>query len=496
MNTTKLTKTNTLCRTGLLQSTIIISFSLLTLVQGSCKKMVDVDAPVTSLNGDNVFATDATAISVLTGIYLKLSQGQSGLTEFRGSVSSVSSRSGLSSDELSLYSGVTDKNKVGFYTNSLISNNFQSIGTDLWEKLYSYLYSCNDAIERLSSATNLTPSIKKQLLGESKFLRAFFYFYLVNLYGDVPLVISTDYVVNSKIPRSPTLNVYQQIITDLEDAKDLLSSNYLKPDLLTVTNEKVRPNKSVATALLARTYLYIKDFISAEKEASNIINSSYSLDTLNGVFFKNSKEAIWQLQPVNIGRNTEDAYLFILPSNGPNNGDNSVYLSNMLMASFDSSDKRKINGNWIKSVVASGKTYYYPFKYKNNSGTVSEYLMIFRLGEQYLIRAEARANLGNFDGAISDLNAIRGRAGLSTYNGLLSQSQLLSAIMQERQVELFTEWGHRWFDLKRTGKIDEVMSKVTPLKGNGISWLSHQQFYPVPFKDILKNTAIIQTNGY
>lgn len=128
-------------------------------------------------------------------------------------------------------------------------------------------------------------------------------------------------------------------------------------------------------------------------------------------------------------------------------------------------------------------------------GAVSEYLMLFRLGEQYLIRAEARAHQGNVGEAQNDLNAIRNRAGLPNTTAS-DTSSLYVAILRERQVELFSELGQRWLDLKRTGKVDEVMQVVTPLKANGANWQSYQQWYPVPYSDIQKNTNLRQNDGY
>ena len=116
--------------------------------------------------------------------------------------------------------------------------------------------------------------------------------------------------------------------------------------------------------------------------------------------------------------------------------------------------------------------------------------MILRLGEQYLIRAEARAQQGNVSGAWQDLNTIRMRADL----GPSAQPDILAAIGHERQIELFTEMGQRWLDLKRTGQVNAVMEVATPLKGG--SWNSYQQLYPVAQGDIQDDPQLTQNVGY
>ena len=114
-----------------------------------------------------------------------------------------------------------------------------------------------------------------------------------------------------------------------------------------------------------------------------------------------------------------------------------------------------------------------------------------------MIQAEARAQQDNFAGALNDLNTIRSRAGLGPVT-TSDKTTLLNAILHERQVELFMELGHRWFDLKRTGKIDEVMNIATPIKSNGANtWQSYQQLYPIPYNsDLTKAPNLTQNEGY
>jgi starch-binding outer membrane protein, SusD/RagB family len=281
---------------------------------------------------------------------------------------------------------------------------------------------------------------------------------------------------------------------------DNLNSNYLMADAKTAysigSEERVRPNKWAAIALLARAYLYNNDYVNAEQQASLIINNSmYDTVPLNQVFSKNSKEAIWQLQPVNNGWNTEDARKFKLPASGPNTSSFPVYLSAFLMNSFENGDKRRIIGNWVNSTTVGATTYYYPYKYKSatSGAPVTEYSMMLRLAEQYLIRAEARAQQNKIAEGQADLNVIRKRAGLANTTAD-DKASLLTAILHERQVEFFTELGHRWLDLKRTDNIDQVMSLVTPIKGG--TWSTNWQWYPIPAYEIRHNSNILQNSGY
>jgi hypothetical protein len=478
---------------------ILIAVGLLLLLMewSSCKKFVEVKAPDTSVNDENIYTSDATAIAALTGIYAQMSSNVRGTF---GGTTGISLTTALSADELTLASVVTNEALNVGYKNQLRTGPNDSYGTQFWVGGFSYIFMCNAAIEGLNKSASLTPMIKSQLLGEAKFLRAFFFFYLVNFYGDAPLVLITNPNVNGTLSRSSKEQVYAQIIDDLKEVQNMLGPSFLDATLLRSTSERVRPTKWAATALLARTYLYMGQYSNAEAEANKIISHtvSFSLSLLNAVFLKNSSEAIWQLQPVDAGRNTEDAMTFILPSTGPNASVNPVYLSRQVLGAFEAGDGRRKAGGWVDSVNVGGTTYFYPAKYRATTisgSSFTEYLMMFRLAEQYLIRAEARAQLNNIQGAKDDLNVIRTRAGLPTTNAN-DQPSLLNAILKERQTELFTELGHRWLDLKRTGKVDEVMTIVTPLKGNPTGWKSWQQLYPIPFNDIQLNPNLVQNGGY
>lgn len=458
-----------------------------------CNKAVDPGANPTALSRASVYQNNTTAAAALTGLYSNMVNTPGILT------GALSEYGGLSADELSLYS--TDVTLSQFYTNSLLSTN-ASIPT--WSEIYKYVYLTNAALEGLSASSTLTPSIKQQLTGEAYFVRGILYFYAVNLFGDVALVTTTNEQANAISARKSKAQVYQQIVQDLTAAQNILSVQYLGADVKTATSERVRPTRWAATALLARTYLFTSDWSNAEAQASKVISNSptYSL-ALNpdSVFLKNSNEAIWQLQPVNPTLNTNDGKTFILTTSPVGSSSSPVALSQTLLSIFETGDIRR--KKWIKDTVFNAIPYSYPFKYKVKAGTGAsvtwtEYTMILRLAEQYLIRAEARAQQGNItgtSGALSDLNAIRNRAGLSPYAGTTDQASVLAAILHERQTELFTELGHRWLDLKRTSSIDAVMGTVTPQKGGG-AWNSSKALFPIPNSDILSDPSLTQNPGY
>ncbi len=366
--------------------------------------------------------------------------------------------------------------------------------------MYTTIFQINQVIEGLAGSTSLTPSVKQQLEGEAKFMRAFSYFYLVNLYGDVPLVTTTDYKANALMSRTPAAQVYEQIIDDLTSARDQLSTSYLDGTLLNTTTERVRPTKWAAEALLSRVYLYTKDFANAETSASAVINNStlYNFCPLNDVFLKNSSEAIWQLQVVyvNSTHNTANTGLgarFILPPTGPAIAYFPFYLSDHVTDNFEANDQRRTS--WVSSVTVDGNTYNFPYKYKAPKGntTTTEYPMMIRYSELYLIRAEARAELGKISDAQDDLNAIRNRVGLANTTAA-NTPDLITAISRERISELFTEWGDRWLTLKRTGTIDAVMVDVTAEKGG--SWSSNWKWYPVPLTELTYDPNLVQNEGY
>ena len=440
----------------------------------SCKKFVEIPPPLTQIAGSDVYSSDVTATSAVIGIY---SQMINTYPDFANG--GITLYAGLSADEFKNY--ILSGSQPEFYSNALTSTNVY-IKT-LWSSAYNYIYSANAILEGLEKSVGVTAGTKKQLQGEVTFIRAFCHFYLTNLFGDVPYIVTTDYRVTSVAPRIPRSEVYQKIINDLLDAQNMLSVTYSYSN-----GERVRPNKWAATALLSRVYLYLGDWIKAETQASTVINNTslFSLvNNLNNVFLKNSVESIWQLMPAQGTINTQEGNRFILTS-APTSTD----LSAQVFNAFELGDQRAVLGNWVQRITVGANNYYFPYKYKVKTGsTLTEYYMVLRLAELYLIRAEARAQQNNISGSQADLNIIRTRAGLSNTTAT-DKPSLLLAVEHERQVELFAEWGHRWLDLKRTNRATTILG---PLK---TGWQLTDELYPIPLSQLQNDPNMSQNPGY
>lgn len=443
----------------------------------SCKDFVTIKEPVEQLATEKVYSNDEIAISAIRGIYVKMMT--TGFAD--GGIYSVNLLVGRSADDFVNYS--SEPLYRQFAENDILPEN-SVLKSGLWQSPYQIIYAANSVLENLKLSANVSPAVKKQLSGEAKFIRAFCHLYLCNLFGEVPIILTTDYRLNATAFASPKAEIYAQLIKDLMEAKEDLSDDY--PSI-----ERIRANKWAAAALLARVYLYNEEWENAEKQASEVIQQSkYSLpDDLNQVFLKNSPETILQfVTPPSPPINTQEGAKFILTAAPTSSTD--VVLSPDLLQAFEPGDQRA--AKWVGTYTKGTSSWNYAFKYKIKIGRnpLDEYSMILRLAEQYLIRAEARIQLKNISAGIEDLNKLRTRARALPTAGIpnplpplsleLDKADALLAVEQERRIELFSEWGHRWLDLKRTNRADDVLKSI-----KGTSWQSKDVLYPIPAKELL-----------
>lgn len=441
---------------------------------GSCDSFVEVDLPKSQLTTPTVFEDYNTASAALSNIYSNMRD--TGI--FTGISIGISNQLGNYADEMKSSENPTNSS-LTFFKNALLPTN--TVLSGYWNAAYNQIYAANGIIEGSAASTSLTTEQKNQLQGEAFFIRALVHFYLANLFGDIPYITNTNYKENSTVSRRPIAEVYGKIAADLDNAVLLLSEEYQGQD-------RVRPNLLTAKSLLARVYLYSKDYPEAANASSAVLNREelYHLESPDRAFLLNSKETIWQLQAGAAGRNTAEASTFTFISIPPPR----VSLSSSLVESFQSGDLRR--SLWIKAVTKNSSTFYHAYKYKENNATAvsKEYSIMFRLAEQYLIRAEARAYQGDLIGAKEDLNKVRHRAGLADTSSA-TQKEILEAVLIERKWELFTEYGHRFFDLKRSGRLDAVLGGIKA------GWNTTDSLLPIPQSEFSANPFLGSQNpGY
>ncbi|WP_442587247.1 RagB/SusD family nutrient uptake outer membrane protein [Pedobacter sp. AW31-3R] len=447
-----------------------------------CKKLLDIDPPQNERPSVVVFGSPETAKAALSGAY----SGLSGTQTYSVNLTLVNA---LAADEIRALASSARYNALVNNTYEPITSSFTS---EIWTDSYVSIYRFNSIIAGLTNNTAVEQHISRQIIAESKAMRAYCYLQLAGLFGDVPLVLSTNVQETSLQPRISVDAVYAQIIKDLTEAKTGLGEAYVSNGAVA---GRMQVNRSAAAALLARAYLTTGNWQEAVNNASEVISNTslYELlpkEQLDKIFLANSREAILQLGSA-------------LTESTAYTNEGAEFVSNQftsslqftltagLLASFELRDLRR--SAWVRDVTLNGVTAAEPYKYQNydresatSSGRV-ELPTVLRLAEMYLIRAEANAALGNTVQSIDDVNIIRKRAGLEN---LTAGANLQQAIEKERRVELFCERGDRWLTLKRTGRADAVLGALKP------TWQSFAQLFPIPQTAIDSNPNLIQNQGY
>jgi len=453
----------------------------LAILSPGCEKLIEIDTPSNQLESRNVFTDSVTVQATMTGIYAVMyntsNTGSVIASTFGTYLTTFQARS---ADEL-IATGLVDDEYVN---NNVLPGN--SLLNPAWNALYQTIYSTNVLIKGLETSP-LSPTLKKQLTAESKFIRAYCNYHLVNLWGSVPLITQTNVDITNLQGQAPADQVYAHIIQDLKDAQADLAADYSWS-----ANIRTRANRWAATAMLAKVYLHTKEWALAEQEASKIIanTSLFTLPaSLTNVFLKGSSETIWAFNTNYSGY----TYLgrALLP--GSATSDPGLALTPSLINAFERDPIRPDYEDdrfsaWTKTAPSGIR---YGYKYISNvAGANTEFAVVLRLGEQFLIRAEARIQQNNLTDGAADINVIRRRAGLhDTF--ATTQTALITAVEQERRLELFLENGTRWYDLKRTGRADAVLAA---LKGAG--WQSTDVLYPIPTQQIIANPNLKQNPGY
>ena len=443
------------------------------LLIASCENLVEVDYPANQIGTEQVFEDLQTANAALAGLYAGL-RDQSLITG--GSYYGVGALLGSYADDLDCY--FYDQNGVVDISNNQLQQTNSNIET-IWDTAYQQVYYANSIIYGAEHSTTLAESDKTRIKGEALFVRSLIYFYLQQLFGDIPYTASLDYEYNSKLSKTGAAAVLEQLKLDLEEATSLLTDDYRD-------TERIYPNRKAAQLLLARIYLLQQEWPLAEQAAKSILQSPlYQFQPdLDEVFHASGTHILWQLQPQNSGDAVPEASFYYFTGSTPN----SYVLSQNLLNTFAENDLRKTH--WMALETFEGQNWYRPCKYKNLPGdNTDEYSVVFRLEEVYFIMAEALAKQNRFDEALPYLDATRKRAGLTALASLTGEA-FNSELLAEKRREFFAESGLRFLDLKRWGRLSDL-SVVKP------NWQDYKQVWPLPQKELLLNANLSPQNpGY
>lgn len=376
-----------------------------------------------------------------------------------------------------------------------------------WNYLTDFVKRCNLIINYADGVPELPQSRKDEMIGEASLIRALSNFQAVQLWGDFPIVTAYvtsinnanfDVVYPQLYPsRKPASEVYQAIITDCEVALAKAPS----------ASNKYKANKGAANALLAKVYATKPnpDWEKVKQYSDAVITGGYTLLPVYGQLFDNAhegnNESIWEVNGEGYG-STIGAWCTSMfqgidwkKFNTPSNDLNKTFTDNADSQRKAASIKRQ-NVSWSDNYWSS---FQFPFanKMRKTDGTQNFYL--FRLGDIILLKAEALAHTGDYAGAMALVNQIRARVNITPVAAATTLDDAMDKIVKERYLELAFE-GHRWFDLKRTGKAVAILSQQKDGAGVVLPYAAsineNKLLWPVPQSIRDNNPNLSQNPGY
>jgi hypothetical protein len=449
---------------------IFIVFTAVALL-GSCKNFLDVQ-PKGAISDESTIVDKTSAETAVRGMYRSLGNA---------------SYYGETYVTLGFFPGGDVISNTTGGGQNLININFRSdepLLAGAWAAIYTTINRANQVIAKLPAVQDaaLTTAYKNQLLGEAYFVRALAYFDLARAWGGVQLKLQPTTSANSTaVPRSTQAETYAQVLKDLQTAEPLL------PDAI----NRVRATKKTVWALKARLFLYEQDWVNAETYATQVINdvADYQLQGPFSSWFANnvvaSPESIFELEFSAANPNTIRAEMQHPTRGGTYRFAPNTNVINLLKTPVIGGGRRAL----IDSVKQGSTVLWFGNLYYRSPATDPAYIL--RLAEIYLIRAEARAQQNNnTPGALSDINAVRNRAGLGNISAATT-TDLLLAIENERRYEFLWE-AQRWFDLARTGRANAVLHALNP----SVSVQPYQLLFPIPANEVTLDPQLTQNPGY
>jgi starch-binding outer membrane protein, SusD/RagB family len=319
---------------------------VLLLAAQSCKKFVTI-APATEVDADVIFSGDEPANIALIGLYAKM------VKEFGLMNGYPSLYGGQYADELEPL--LPQPSDLPFFQNEL--NADERVVRGIWSTAYNQVNHANQTIEKIAQSEGMTGKGRQQLTAEAKFIRGIYYFYLVNLFGEVPLILTSRYQETQQAKRMPITQVYQQIEQDLQEAVAGLPETW--PVYPNTGAVPIRATKFAAMTLLARVHLYRGNWQQAIQQCDAVMEAGkfkLAIDP-NDAFRMSSPEIILGLQPTSIEYNTAEGHYFVyqpaIMPDGP-----AYVLTDSLVKAFEPTDKRFIA--WAKPAMVENKRVYAP----------------------------------------------------------------------------------------------------------------------------------------
>ena len=499
------------------------SFKYITLlaaltVVNSCKKsFLDVQPKGGTVLESNYYKNAAEVFKGLVAAYDPLG------SETGGTYSSKLGLLNAASDDCEAGGGSATDQVNWVVLDNFTINSGQGPQGDLWGRNYVGIYRANLILTKMDNVPDLAPSVKARYAAEAKFLRAYYYFDLVRLFKNVPLITAPLPVADIfKVQQATPAAVYAQIEKDLQDA--VAEANL--PNSVPAATEGGRITKAAAKALLGKVYLYDKKYTEAAAQLADVNGtpggtSQYGnklVSNFASIFRPDNKfntESIFEILHTNVARQDWGSWgsfegNVMVQMVGPRNYTGPIYVTGWGFCPVTTSLQSLIKTDPryaatvanIDSIVNAAPGRSYEIGYQNTGFFIEKYgpksqfrstlggvadlnypydYIEIRLADTYLMEAEALVQGGgNAARAQQLLDAVRARVGLA------SVPATLPAIYNERRLELATE-GHRFFDLVRTGQA------LTVLGPKGFT--AKNEILPIPLGD-LNNTALKQNPGY
>jgi hypothetical protein len=464
--------------------------------------------PLDAISTENFFQTESDAVAAINGAYQPLQWPK--LYNMRIWTTDI-----MAGNSIVGAGGGDDGRETQDNANFVTTTDNPGV-LDLYRGPAPGILRCNLILQKVP-AMDINEELKNRILGEAKFLRAHYYFILVRLFGDVPLITEPQNPGDDLRPaRTPKAEVYKLIIKDLEEAIEQL------PKRETYAGADVgRASKGAATGMLAKVYLTLGDWENVVKYTNDVTALGYTLNPRYEQNFdplvKNTPESLFEVQY--FGKTNADFWSnenqasWLSTFTGPRNADMVAggYGWNQptqeFVEAYEEGDLRKdvtvlyeggpaFDGQEYKSSYSI--TGYNLRKFLVSKTVAPAYdaspmnFPVLRYADVLLMKSEALNELGRTGEAEVPLNEVRRRAGLEEVQGL-GQAEFREKVLHERRMELAFE-GQRWFDLIRVNNGQYALDFLHSI--GRVNASTKHLLFPIPQKERDANPNLTQNPGY